>query len=93
MIGGEVEEVLELWLKRVFGKSEVSPPQEVPRDTVRKTKRLEAEKQTLRSMRRLAINESDPQFLSYVIQREAELDHLIEAQLDEEYDVITDEKE
>lgn len=82
--------MIEAWLKKLFAKKPLLVPQEVPEDHQRRARRLEAEKQTLQSMRRLAINESDPQFLQYVMTREDQLESLIDAQLHDEFDVITE---
>lgn len=65
--------------------------QHVPPDQERRQTRIEAHRATLNAMRRLAVNESDPDFLSYVEERERELTRLEDAQLEEEYDIITRE--
>lgn len=81
------------WLEKYLLKGKVPPAKEVPQDNVRRQKRLDAEIQSLQSMRTLAINESDPQFLTYVTKRERELQRLIDAQLEGEYEVMTEDIE
>lgn len=79
------------WLDRMLGADvQINyETQHVPPDQERRQTRIEARRATLNSMRRLAVTESDPDFLSYVEEREKELARLEDAQLDEEYDIIT----